>query len=326
MGAIDIHAHVVLEGAFGAAGTFGPELAEDESGVPFFRIGGYSMKPMPYRGSIFMDIDKRLRAMDRDGIDIQLLSPNPLTMFHGIPTAEATSYSRAHNDAMADVVAAHPDRFLGGISLPMQDIPAAIAELRRAVLGLGLCAPYIGTDLGYDLDDPRLDPFYEELVALNVPLFLHPASTDGVGDVADRRLKRFDLSLLFGYTNDETLAVAQLVFGGVTERHPALDICISHGGGAIALLVEKFTFAADTRPWVAGHLREGGFLTQLRRLWFDSHMDSPTALDTLVATVGADRVVFGTNYGGWDSGGSHAADPLTLSLVPQTRRLLRLPV
>jgi aminocarboxymuconate-semialdehyde decarboxylase len=325
MGAIDIHAHAVLEAAFGTAGRFGPELGEDSNGVPFFRVGGYTMAPMRYRGSLFMDVDRRLVAMDRDGIERQLLSPNPLTMFHGIDASDAISFCRAHNNAMAVLVAEYPDRFLGGIALPMQDVPAAIAELHRAVGELGLCAPYLGTDFGYDLDDPRLDPFYEALVQLDVPLFLHPASTDGVGDVADRRLKRFDLSLLWGYTNDETLAVAQLVFGGVTQRHRNLDVCISHGGGAIALLAEKFEFAANTRPWVPDHLRNGGFMRELRCLWFDSHMDSERALRTLVETVGPDRVVFGTNYGGWDSGGAHAADPFTLSLVSQTRRLLRLP-
>lgn len=323
MGAIDIHAHIVLEAAFGAAGRFGPELATDEQGVPFFRIGGYTMKPMNYRGSVFMDLAKRLDRMDSDGIDVQLLSPNPLTMFHGIDAQDAIAFTRVHNDAMAAVVAQHPDRFLGGIALPMQDIDAALEELHRAVKELGLCAPYLGTDFGYEVDDPRLDDFYRELVSLDVPLFLHPASTDGVGKPPPR-MGRFDLGLLVGYAYDETLAVAALVLGGVTERHPDLDICISHGGGVMPLLAEKFAFACNTRPWAPEHLRNGGFLEHLGRLWFDSHMDAQPALDLLVSTVGTDRVVFGTNYGGWDSGGSHARDPFTLSLTPNARRLLRL--
>ena len=303
MGAIDIHAHAVLEAGFGQAGRFGPELATDDQGVPFFRIGEYSMKPMNYRGSVFMDVDKRLRNMDRDGIAVQLLSPNPLTMFHGIGTADAVRYCRVHNDAMAELVAAHPGRLLGGAALPMQDVDAALVELDRAVRQLGLSAPYLGTDFGYELDDPRLDDFYRTLVTLDVPLFLHPASTDGVGK-PPARMRRFELGLLVGYAYDETLAVAALVLGGVTERHPDLDVCISHGGGVIALLAEKFAFACNTRPWAAEHLRNGGFLRHLRRLWYDTHMDAQPALDLLVQTVGADHLVFGTNYGGWDSGGA----------------------
>jgi aminocarboxymuconate-semialdehyde decarboxylase len=244
-------------------------------------------------------------------------------MFHGIDVADAVRYCRVHNDAMADVVAQHPDRFLGGIALPMQDVHEAIAELERAVGTLGLCAPYVGTDFGFELDDPRLDPLYDALVSLDRPLFLHPASTDGAG-LPPARMRRFELSLLIGYAYDETLAVAALVLGGVTERHPRLDVCVSHGGGVIALLAEKFAFACDTRPWAPDHLRDGGFLRHLRRLWFDTHMDAAPALELLVGTVGPERLVFGTNYGGWDSGGGHARDPEIVALTPNARRLLRL--
>ncbi len=323
MNAIDLHAHVVLEAGFGQAGRFGPELAVDANGVPFFRIGEYVMKPMPYRGSLFMDIDKRLRAMDRDGIDVQLLSPNPLTMFHGIDVADAVRFCRVHNDAMAELVRAHPTRFAGCATLPMQDIDAALRELVRCRRDLGLVAVHLGTDLGYPLDDPRLDDFYRTLVQFDMPLFLHPASTDGVGAPRDPRLGRFDLGILFGYTFDETIAVVELVLGGVTQRHPHLDVCISHGGGAIAFLVEKFELAVGTRPWGPEHLRDGGLRDHLRMLWYDSHMDSPSALATLIDVVGTDHMVFGTNYGGWDSGGAHARDPFTLSLTPNAERLLR---
>lgn len=65
------------------------------------------------------------------------------------------------------------------------------------------------------------------------------------------------------------------MLGGVTERHPAADSCIPHGGGVMAFLAEKFAFAADTRPWVPEHLRDGGFLRHPRSLWFDSHMGAP---------------------------------------------------
>ena len=324
MGAIDIHAHAVLEAGFGQAGEHGPELGADDAGVPFFRIGAYVMKPISYRGSLFMDAERRLAAMDRDGIELQLLSPNPLTMFHGIEAADALRFCRVHNDAMAGLVATHPDRFLGGIALPMQDPDAACAELERAVRTLGLTAPYTGVDFGFELDDARLDDFYRTLVALDVPLFLHPASTDGAGLPPDRRLRRFQLSLLLGYAYDETLAVSALVLGGVTERHPQADICISHGGGVIAFLAERYAYVADKLPWFPEHLRHGGFDRQLRRLWFDSHVDSQAGLDMLVDTVGTDRLVFGTNYGGWDSGGHHAREPFTLSLNPNARRLLRL--
>ncbi len=321
--AFDVHAHVVLEAAFGTAGPYGPELAHDADGVPYFRVGSYSMKPMRYRGSIFMDPRLRLEAMDRDGIGRQLLSPNPLSMLHKVEPRYAADFCRAHNDAMAELVATRPDRFLGAAALPMQDVDLALAELDRAVGELGLVAPYVGTDFGFPLDDPRLDDFYLHLVDLDVPLLLHPASTGGSGGPDDPRLCRFDLSILFGYAYDETLAVAALVFGGVLDRHPRLDVCVSHGGGAVAFMAEKFAFAARTRPWVPEPVRELGFDHYLHRLWFDSHVHGDAAGDLLVTAVSADRLVFGTNYGGWDSGGAHARSPEVVALTSNAERLLR---
>src|SRR4051794_34120639 len=118
---IDVHAHVVLEGSLGAAGAAGPELGERD-GVPFYRVGDYVLNGVPYRGSPFMDVDVRLRAMDAHGIDRQMLSPNPLTYFTNLDADVAVTYCRRHNDELAQLVGAHPDRLLGAAQLPMQDV------------------------------------------------------------------------------------------------------------------------------------------------------------------------------------------------------------
>ena len=125
-GAIDLHAHVVLVEAFGTAGIYGPVHGDDADGVEFFSVGDYTMKPIPYRGSVFMDVGRRLVEMDRVGIDRQMLSPNPLTFFGGIESAPAIAFARATNDAMAALVARHPARLLGSAQLPMQDPEAAV--------------------------------------------------------------------------------------------------------------------------------------------------------------------------------------------------------
>ena len=78
---VDVHAHVVLRDSIGAAGRFGPEIGYTD-GKPWFRIGDYVLHGVSYEGSPFMEVDLRLEAMDRAGIDFQVLSPNPLTMFH----------------------------------------------------------------------------------------------------------------------------------------------------------------------------------------------------------------------------------------------------
>ena len=318
---IDVHAHAVLEAGFGAAGRHGPELIVDGHGSSSFRVGDFQMS-IVYRGTVFMDVTKRLELMDELGIDLQLLSPNPLTFFHGIEADLALRFCRVHNDAMAEIIAQHPDRLLGAAALPMQDPDAAARELQRAVRELGLVAAYVGTDYPFPLDDPCLDDLYRTFVALDVPLFLHPSSTGGEAMPADPRLHRFNLDLIVGYAYDESLAVASLVYGGVLERHPDLDICISHGGGALPFLFGRYEGIARYRDWAPESVRQNGFRNEVRKLWFDAHVEGQGALDLLIETVGQDRLVYGTNFGGWDTPGE--TSDFDASLTPNAERLLRL--
>jgi aminocarboxymuconate-semialdehyde decarboxylase len=321
---IDIHAHAVLPEIMGAAGVHGPELYSDPDGTPIFRIGEYRLRGVRYAGSPFMDPDVRLAAMDRAEIDFQLLSPNPLTYFHFIPAADAIAFCRKHNDAMAALVARYPDRLGGTATLPMQDIPAAIAELERAVRELGLLGAYIGTDLTITLDDPALDPFYAKLVELDVPLFLHPGPAGIDGPAAPLQLSCFELDIIAGFAAQETAAVATLIYGGVINRHPRLDVCISHGGGSIALLYGRLKNAVQKRKWVPEHLKpEGAFDAQLSRIWYDAHMHDPASLDLLVARVGGDRLVYGTNFAGWDAPDHKEDAPAGIDFTANARRLLR---
>ena len=174
---------------------------------------------------------------------------------------------------MAEIIAQHPDRLLGAAALPMQDPDAAARELQRAVRELGLVAAYVGTDYPFPLDDPCLDDLYRTFVALDVPLFLHPSSTGGAAMPADPRLHRFNLDLIVGYAYDESLAVASLVYGGVLERHPNLDICISHGGGALPFLFGRYEGIARYRDWAPESVRQNGFRNEVRKLWFDAHVE-----------------------------------------------------
>ena len=312
---IDIHAHVVLRETFGAAGIYGPDLGEEDL-LQTFRVGDYSIR-VPYVGSVFMEVDRRIQEMDRLGIDIQVLSPNPLTFFGGIAAAEATNFARLSNNAMSRLVKTYPDRLLGTIALPLQDPDADCDELQRGVRELGLVGGYIGTDYGFTLDDPRLDDFYRTVVELDIPLFIHPATNNGVRSAADSRLGRFGLDLIVGYTYEETLAVAALILGGVMDRHPNIDICVSHGGGAATFLAQRFDSMASFQG------NESDFVSALRTLWYDSHLEPGEAHDFVVSVVGKDRMVYGTNFGGWDT-----PDEITefdRSLGVNAERLLRLP-
>ena len=274
-----------------------------------------------------MDLDARMAAMEGSGIELQALSPNPLTLFAHAEASWADGFCRRHNDELAALVARAPDRLRGFAQLPMQDPDLAVAELRRAVTDLGLLAPYLATDPGRPLDDPAFDAVWSACVDLDVPVFFHPVP-DGVGGPRrDERLARFDADLWLGFLYEETLAVATLVLGGVLDRFPALDVCMSHGGGATAWLAERLEHAARSRPWAPSHLAgEGAVAERLRRIWWDAHVGGPGALAVLVAAFGPDRLVSGTNMAGWDESADPSFGDATMSQVlsDNARRLLRL--
>ena len=321
---IDVHAHVVIAETMGAAGSYGPEIGAHADGQPWFRVGGYRLDGVRYAGSPFMDAETRLKRMSEAGIDFQLLTPNPLTYFHFIDSKTAVSFCQAHNDALARIVAAHPARLGGCAALPMQDIGAAISELKRAVQDLRLLGAAIGTDMPQTLDDPAMDAFYEACIALDVPLFIHPGPAGIDGPPGDARLKRFDLDVVIGFAAQEAIAVASLIYGGVLDRHPKLDICLSHGGGSSAYLLGRMARGARKRPWARQEIRpDGAFEERYRRLWFDTHLNSPRSEALFVETAGRERLVYGTNFAGWDAPDAGSARQPASDLADNARRLLR---
>jgi aminocarboxymuconate-semialdehyde decarboxylase len=328
---IDFHAHMVLEETMGAAGEFGPWLGKEADGTPFFQIGTtYRLRGVKYVDSPFMRVDLRLQRMRERGIDFQIVSPNPLTYFHFIPQKEATLYCAAHNKAMARAIGPHPDRLAGLAALPLQAPQAAADELERSVRELGLLGAAFGTDSPIRLDDPALDVLYAKAVELDVPLYIHPGPAGIDGPMGDPALRRFDLDIISGFAAQETLAVATLIYGGVLDRHPKLDICVSHGGGATALMMGRMARGARKRPWARAELRpDGAFEERLKRLWFDTHVEHPRVIELLSAAVGADHLVFGTNFAGWDEPdatgipSAHHAELDQAMLSRNARRLLR---
>ncbi len=321
---IDVHAHIVLAESMHQAGRFGPEIGIDESNMPWFRVGDYCLEGVKYENSAFMDMEIRLQGMDAAGIDCQILSPNPLSYFHFIEATDAINFCQQHNNALQSRIAAYPNRFRGLAALPMQDVPAACAELERAVNELGLIGGYIGTDIGRHLDSSELDLFYEKLVSLDVPLFIHPAPAGIDGPKGDSNLNQYDLDILTGFASQETLAIATLIYGGVLERHPNLDICVSHAGGAIPMLVGRLNEAGMRRSWASEAVcKDGAFEAYLSKLWFDNHVHDQRVLDFVIAMLGKDHLVLGTNFAGWDQHTLDGDDDWKLLLADNARRLLR---
>jgi aminocarboxymuconate-semialdehyde decarboxylase len=143
---------------------------------------------------------------------------------------------------------------------------------------------------GRDLDAPQLIPFFKAVEALDVPIFIHPSKVAGVD-----RMKKYYLDNLVGIPLDTTLAAAHLVFGGVLEKCPNVKFCLSHGGGYVPYQRGRWEHGYEVRP-------EGKAVIQklpshyIPLLYFDTITHFLPALEYLVSSVGADRVVMGTDY------------------------------
>lgn len=206
---------------------------------------------------------------------------------------EGERWSGLLNDGLAEDIGSAPAalRFLGMATLPMQAPEAAARELERCVRSHGFRGAMICTNVaGENLDLPRFDPFWRQAQELGVPIILHP-----FGVAIAERVPRYYLENAVGNPTDTTIAATSLIFGGVLDRFPDLQVVLVHGGGFLPYQWGRFDQARRVRPETAVH--EAALPHDyLRRFFYDTILFSPGALRYLIDVVGADRVVIGTDY------------------------------
>jgi len=270
-------------------------------GVQFFRSGDYVLENVRFVDAPFSDLERRLTLMARLRIDHQVLSPNPLTYFYRQPARDGIAFCRASNDAMAAAVAEYPGRFSGLAQLPLQDPLRAVDELARAVETLGLAGSYLGSDVaGRTLADPAFEPLWIAHERLCVPCTVHPAPRDAeLAPGESPQMRQWDLDLVVGFASDETAVAAQFIFGRILDRHPGLHLHIPHAGGNTPWLKGRFEMALRKRPW-AKNLLQRPFDDVWRQMSFDCLIKAGPNMEMLVKSEGADRVLLGTNFAGWD--------------------------
>ncbi|HVG78248.1 MAG TPA: amidohydrolase family protein [Patescibacteria group bacterium] len=238
----------------------------------------------------YWDLDRRVKAMDRQRVDVHALSLTaPMVYF--ADSQVGSRLARAVNDAMNEAHTAYPLRFVGLATLPMQDPTAAVTELDRVRELRGIRGIYLGTNVnGRELSDPAYFPIYERCQAAKLPILLHPLNVIGAN-----RLGNYYLNNFLGNPFDTAVAASYLVFGGVMDRFPKLEVCLPHAGGALPYLVGRLTHGQRMRPETKGVARRP-FETYLKRFTYDTISHSPPLLRFLIDLVGAERVMLGSDY------------------------------
>ncbi|HXS53416.1 MAG TPA: amidohydrolase family protein [Usitatibacter sp.] len=237
----------------------------------------------------FVELGPRLAEMDAKRVEVHVLSLT-MPMVYWAPPPFGLALSQAFNDAASAAHRAHPDRFLAFAMVPMQDPALALAELERASKLAGLRGLYLATSFAdSEIDDRRYWDVYAKCEEIGWPIFLHPVSVIGA-----ERLQRFWLKNLLGNPYDTGVAAANLIFGGVLDAFPKLEVNLPHAGGTLPGLIGRLDHGAAVRPELA-HLKERPS-AYLRRFTYDTigHDDRINA--NLIRQVGADRVLLGSDY------------------------------
>ena len=247
-------------------------------------IQGQGSDPAAMVGDM-TDLGKRLLDMDAMGVDIQAISPWLGFLNRDLATAHRV------NDGIAQAVALHPDRLVGLAAVPMSSPAEAAAELERSVRELGLRGVEIGSNVGgKNLDAKEFAPFYSKVQELDIPVFIHPVEVLGMD-----RLRSYHLANLIGNPTDTAVAAASLIFGGVLKEFPRLKFYLAHGGGSCPYLRGRWEHGWRVREDVSKDIARPPS-EYFKLLYFDSLVHSGAALSYLVESVGAERIMLGTDY------------------------------
>jgi aminocarboxymuconate-semialdehyde decarboxylase len=245
--------------------------------------------------SEWYDIDDQLAHMDSLGHDIGVVcSIGTFSVaFSYMDKIMGRDYAIQWNEEMAWAQRTHPGRVWASAAVPLVDTATAIDIVDHAINKLGLIGVNLPGSVGADprIDAERLEPFYDYVEKLGVPLFLHP--TDAV--FKDMLIDAYDAALFLslGRVIEVSVSAMRLVFSGVMERHPNLKIFMSHTGGAL--------------PYQSGRMDKNGNAaklpqppsTYIKRMYTDTVSPHTAGMKFAIEYYGVDHVLYGTDYPCW---------------------------
>jgi aminocarboxymuconate-semialdehyde decarboxylase len=285
---IDFHNHFYPPAYLEALrnGESAIRVTEDSAGNPVLHYpGDYNIAVPGHR-----DIAFREEEVSKAGVDTQVLTfTSPGT--HVEEPARAAAFARLVNDTFATIVRARPKRFTALATLPLNDVPASVRELTRAVRELKLAGAMLFSNVnGMALADKAFWPLYEQADQLGAVLYIHPINPVGV-----EAMTQYWLMPLVGFPWDTTLAAAHLVFAGVPERFPRIRWVLAHLGGAVPYVAERLDRGFRAFRECRQHIRRPPS-EYLKQFYFDTVNFDGAALDLAIRFAGADHLLAGSDY------------------------------
>jgi aminocarboxymuconate-semialdehyde decarboxylase len=237
------------------------------------------------------DWDMRIRAMNKGGVDISVVSLTcPSVYWGGEETSSATA--RLMNDDFAAAQTAHPDRIRWYATLPWQYPQAAVSELERAVAKGAVGVMVLANIDSKSLTDPQFAPIWQAIDKYKLPVLVHPTAPPGISEMD---MVTHSLAGSIGFTFDTSLALARCIYDGFLDRYPNLKMIASHGGGALPYLAGRLDICHEKIPACSARTSDKPS-NYLRRIYVDGVVYAQNALQMCVDTVGPDNVLYGSDY------------------------------
>jgi aminocarboxymuconate-semialdehyde decarboxylase len=280
---IDVHAHIFsnayIDGLRRVFGNDNSPAGQDAQRL----IKWMSTDPR------MTNVEGRLEEMEKWGIAMQVLS----VPFHGALVQDksaAVDLTNMANEMILRPARAYPDRFRVLLALPLQFPEIAVEMLDRFakepnVVGVAL----MGSAGGRPLNDPAFMPVYAELEGRSLPFLLHPISPPGLDCMLE-----LNLANVVGFMFETTLAATRLVFAGVFERHPKLQMIFPHLGGLAPYLMGRIQWGYERFP-ACNEKLSAPPESYFKRFYYDTVCRNVPALRMALSMFGADHVLFGTD-------------------------------
>jgi len=292
MPTVDIHTHFFPQSWPDLAARFGtpdwPWIKHTEPGKAMVMLGD---RPFRKITSACWDTEVRLEDMDRDAIDLQLICATPVLFAYGRPPEHALDCARMFNDAALEMCSRGKGRLKSLCQVPLQDIDAACKELTRSMRA-GHLGVQIGNHVGEkNLDDQGILTFLHHCADEGAAVFVHPWDM-----MARERMPNYMMPWTVGMPAETQLSMVALILSAGLDRLPAsLRICFAHGGGSFAFLLGRLENACAHHE-VARGVSQFTPRRYLDRVYVDSAVFEERTLRFLVETMGADRVILGSDY------------------------------
>ena len=270
------------------------------------------------------DLDKRRQWMDEHGVQIHVLTLSGMMPWQRVSPEAGVRLARIINDAAVEAHAAYPDRYLAGIELPIRDPQASLQELNRMAGKPGLRVVHLPNS--YDGFDYLFEPGYGPLLArceeLGYPLVFHPLDGDANIYAGAQRLggpwEASNLNNTLGFPFEHATTAAKFIVSGTLDKYPKLQVVLSHSGGAFPYIAGRIERGLSSKNFRLPH----PFREYIRRFHYDSIAFYPETMRYLIALVGSDRIVIGTdNYAAMDTEPNALVESLNLPAADRERIL-----